>query len=475
MVKENASNSVLPIIRYNIRNASKIVLSAIKCTFWTVLFLSSAFVNAQQGPCLVGGQLHHADGQTLEISFADAVFPFRKTFSTDSTGRFNLTLLLHDTTEIGLHCNGIPVYFFALPNDSVYLEIDAKSFEPSGAFLQKAIITGRLAGANRSLFDHQAAFNAVAGETTPPKFADPNQSVYQYQEMRLDELMFSLRAWREYLFDFEDTDPMVQRWTDAQLRYQAGVDIMGFPMLPGIRHNLSDTSVYFDIQDIVPLNNSKAHFFSSWHHYLYAYTNLLEYLAQTSPAHRVRKNNLRDRGYPAPMARNQIVLEILMTLPTGEGRNFMLAAFFAGQLTSQGALTNYQVRAFIQTVPYRQRMPIQARMQQGRADWNQRINNWTSNDTLRRELRAVTDAFAGKATQLCFVSDLCPNCLAAQVVPQGYNQLLLGAYCAPSEWKAMPSTSAKFLLSKDAADFWVAYTGIQHFPTCVLVDAEGQM
>lgn len=475
MVKGNASNSVLTSIRHDIRNTSKVVLRAIKCAFWAVLFLSSAVANAQQGPCLVGGQLHHANGQTLEVRFADAVFPFRKTLSTDSLGRFNLTLLLHDTTEISLHYNGIPVYFFALPNDSVYLDIDANSFEPTGTFLQKAIITGRLAGANRSLFDHHAAFNAVARETTPPKFADPNLSVYQYQEMRLDELLFSLRSWREYLFDFEDADPMVQRWTDAKLRYHAGVDIMTFPMVPSVRHNLSDTSDYFDIQDIVPLNNSKAHFFSSWHHYLYAYTNLLEYLAQTSQAHKVRRNNLHDRGYPAPMARNQIVLEILMTLPPGEGRNFMLAAFFADQLTSQGALTNFQVRAFTQTVPYRQRMPIQARMQQGRADWNQRINNWTSNETLRSELRAVTDAFAGKATQLCLVSDLCPDCLVPQVAPPGYNQLLLGVYCTPTSLEAIPSTAAKFLLSKEAAEFWVAYTGIQNFPTCVLVDAEGQM
>ncbi|MCC6412105.1 MAG: hypothetical protein IT270_10630, partial [Saprospiraceae bacterium] len=238
-------------------------------------------------------------------------------------------------------------------------------------------------------------------------------------------------------------------------------------------HTLSDTSTYFDILDIVPLNNTKAHFFSSWHRYLYSYTNLLEYLAQTSQAHRTRRNNLHDRGYPAPMARNQIVLEILMSLPTGEGRNTMLAAFFADQLTSQGALTKHQVRAFTQSVPYRQRMPIQARMQQGRADWNQRIDNWTSNDSLRRELHAVTDAFAGKATQLCFVSDLCPDCSAPQVVPKGYNQLVLSVYGSPSD--AMPSTPVKFQLSKEAAAFWVAYTGIQSFPTCVLVDADGQM
>jgi hypothetical protein len=60
-------------------------------------------------------------------------------------------------------------------------------------------------------------------------------------------------------------------------------------------------------------------------------------------------------------------------------------------------------------------------------------------------------------------------------VPPGYNQLVLGTYCSTPTWQAMPSSSAKFRLSKEAAEFWVAYTGLQNFPTCILLDAEGQM
>jgi len=474
MVKRYVSKAVSAAVRPDMRNSSKVILRATKYAFCVLIFLSPVVAKAQQAPSLIQGMLLHAGGQTVEISVSDAVFPFRQNLTTNSAGNFSTTLLLHDTTEICLKVNGFPVYFFALPGDSVYLNLDAAQIEPSGLFLQNALVDGKLAGANRWMFDQWFAIQSLAEEATTAAYADPNQAPYDFRSLRLHELSLALDAWNNYIMQFEFADHLFLRWAEAQLRYRAGMDVLEYPMVTAAHQQISDTSAYFIIGDAVPSDNPGVRYFSAWHNYLLANTNVFEYLVQHSLTYKKRRSNLREFGYPAPMVRNQLVLEILLDLPGSAGRSAMLSAFFANQLARQGSLTHYQQRVFAHQIPHHDRLYIQTLLQ-GKVDWKQRISDWTTNEDLRTELNVVVDAFSGKTVQLCFVSDRCPDCMNTMQVPDGYDLMLLGVYCSLANWEAMPAAQLKFLLSDEAAAFWVVYAGLQHFPTCILLDAEGQM
>jgi thiol-disulfide isomerase/thioredoxin len=232
----------------------------------------------------------------------------------DKQGRFNCELVQSFEGDIGMIYRGHYINMYAIPSDTIGLEIDehiwsiqqnkANAIEFSGNSAQ----VSRMINEFKSLYvSHKFGNHADIGDASQPDKVFATKRIQQLNE-ELDLL-------NSYLLANKITELKYTQWAKNHLIYAAGVDIVSFPFY--VKRNRQMTfKTLIDLLGPIKLENNSAMTSSNYYGMLYYLSGHFEIIANLNPEYQPEIDKVGK-------SRMLFILNQLDHFATGKAKEFM--------------------------------------------------------------------------------------------------------------------------------------------------------